>query len=235
MNQGTETGRGMGISVRGIGWFTKEGYGCVRSGQEQALAPGEGAASLPKKGIFSHPFKNFGRLDAVSKSVAYAVALALQDAGIEYSPLRKQSIGVVGTSREGSLRTDIEYFTDYLRSGRTLSRANLFIYTLPSSPLGEAAIHFGLRGPLLYAASVSGTLLPLLDLAARMLDADEAGCMLVGTAGEEEAAYVVLDRRSAARPSLCDIGEAKAALAQTASVPEMVRQCSLMSARKGVA
>jgi len=132
----------MTISVRGIGWLTKEGYGCVRSELRQAYELGEGAHTLVKRDIFSHPFKNFARLDAISRMTAYAVSLALQDGGIEYSPIRKQDIGIVGTSAEGSLRSDIEYFRDYLESGRTLSRGNLFIYTLPSSPLGEAAIHF---------------------------------------------------------------------------------------------
>jgi hypothetical protein len=234
MNQGRGT-RLMAISIHGIGWFTKEGYGCVRSGQREAFAAGEGAASFPKRQIFSHPFKNFGRLDAMSKSVAYAVALALQDAGIEYSPVLKHPIGIVGTSREGSLRTDVEYFKDYIRSGRTLSRANLFIYTLPSSPLGEAAIHFGFLGPLLYAASGSGTLQPILDLASGMIDSNEAGSMLVGTAGEVEAAYFVLGRHSAARPAVCDLAEARAVLAKPITVSEMVRQFSQMSARKGVA
>ena len=65
--------------------------------------------------------------------------------------------------QEGSLQSDLEYFRDYLEGGRTLSRGNLFIYTLPSSPLGEAAIHFGLLGPLLYAASEGNALTAVLD------------------------------------------------------------------------
>ncbi len=138
----------MSISVHGIGWLTKEGYGCIRSELRHAYEVGEGAHTLPKRDIFSHPFKNFGRLDTISKMTAYAVSLALQDAGIEYSPIGKQDIGIVGTNAEGSLRSDIEYFRDYLEGGRTLSRGNLFIYTLPSSPIGEAAIHFGFLGPV---------------------------------------------------------------------------------------
>jgi 3-oxoacyl-[acyl-carrier-protein] synthase II len=224
----------MTISVQGIGWVTKEGFGCVRSGRREIFDAGDGVSVLQKQGLFSHPFKNFGRLDAVSKSVSYAVALALRDAGIEYSSQRKQQIGIVGTNREGSLRTDMAYFQDYIRSGRTLSRANLFIYTLPSSPLGEAAIHFGLLGPVLYAASGRGSLYPLLDLASDMIQGDEASIMLAGAAEEEEAVFFVTGRHSAERP-LCSIQEAEMALSAAAAVPEIVRRFSLFSARKGLA
>ena len=93
----------MTIAVRGIGWLTKAGYGCIRSGLRHAYENSEGARSLPKRRIFSHPFKNFGRLDGISRMTAYAVALAMQDAGIEYSPEKKQDIGIIGTSSEGSL------------------------------------------------------------------------------------------------------------------------------------
>src|SRR5574337_775506 len=177
----------MTISVHGIGWLTKQGYGCISSGLRQDFASGEGPASLPKKGIFSHPFKNFGRLDALSKAAAYGVALALQDAGIEYSPVHKQDIGIIGTGRQGSLSADIEYFRDYIEGGRKLSRGNLFIYTLPSSPFGEAAIHFGLAGPLLYVADRGRSLLPLLAVAEETVLAREARFMIVGRAEEQEA------------------------------------------------
>jgi len=45
-------------------------------------------------------------------------------------------------------------FLDYVQAGRKLGRGSLFIYTLPSSPLAEAAIHFGLQGPVLYIGSI---------------------------------------------------------------------------------
>ncbi len=221
----------MTISVLGIGWFTKEGYGCIRSGQRQLVKGNESASVRSRKDIFSHPFKNFGRLDAVSKSVAYAVALAIRDAGMDYSPQHKRHIGIVGTSREGSLRTDLEYFHDYVQSGRKLSRANLFIYTLPSSPLGEAAIHFGFLGPLLYAASGDGSLLPILDMASGMIEGNEAEAMLAGAADEEEAVFLVL-RRAGATPTLCSVGQARAALAASSAIADMIRRFSPVSSRK---
>jgi 3-oxoacyl-[acyl-carrier-protein] synthase II len=190
----------MSVSVLGMGWLTREGFGCGRSGRRQSFAAVEDRGALLKKGIFPHPFRNFGRMDAVSKTTAYAVALALRDAGVEYAPDRKQDIGLIGTCGEGSLATDREYFRDYIDGGRTLSRGNLFIYTLPSSPLGESAIHFGLQGPLLYVATAGHSLQPLLELAASMVAAREAAMMIAGIAEEEEAVFFVLGAGEGAMP-----------------------------------
>ncbi len=222
----------MMVSVDGIGWVTRQGYGCIRSGLRQDFGPGEGPGSLPKKGIFSHPFKNFGRLDAVSKTAAYGVALALQDAGIEYSPVQKQDIGIVGTSREGSLRTDIEYFKDYLSSGRTLSRGNLFIYTLPSSPLGEAAIHFGLTGPLVYAAVGSYSLLPLLDMSEQIVLADEARLMIAGKAEQDEAIFIVIAKSATGQNGFCSLSEARAIVDADRDTAGMIGKF-LLAGKKG--
>lgn len=148
--------------------------------------------ALSRKEIFSYPFKNFGRLDNISKLTCYAVALALKDAGVKYSMDHKHDIGIICTNKSGSLKSDIHYFKDYLDSGRTLSRGNLFIYTLPSSPLGEAAIHFGLQGPLLYVTAADKPLQAALDTASEMILLDESPSMLVGTAEEDESVYFVL-------------------------------------------
>lgn len=224
----------MTISVRGIGWLAKEGYGCVRSGLQQAFEAGEGARTLPKRDIFSHPFKNFGRLDTISRMTAFGVSLALQDGGIEYFPGRKQDIGIVGTSSEGSLRSDIEYFRDYLESGRTLSRGNLFIYTLPSSPLGEAAIHFGFLGPLLYAAGEGPSLAPILDIAGEMILARDATLMLAGRAEPDEAAFFLLaaDNEQDAEV-VCGLSKARAIVEANPDIAGMIRQLSRRDTRKG--
>jgi 3-oxoacyl-(acyl-carrier-protein) synthase len=220
------------IFVRGIGWLTKEGYGCIRSGLRREFAPGETAHGLVKKNIFSHPFKNFGRLDLLSRMTAYAVSLALQDAGIEYLPGKKQDIGVFSTSAEGSLRADLEYFEDYVKSGRTLARGNLFIYTLPSSPAGESAIHFGLLGPLFYSAGKGGSLAPVLDSAVEALRAGEAPVMLAGGTEEHEALYFVLDGRAAPHGTWCDLADARAIVESTPGIGGMVEKFSLWEAGK---
>jgi 3-oxoacyl-(acyl-carrier-protein) synthase len=222
------------ISVRGIGWLTQEGYGCIRSELRHVYETGEGAHMLPKMDVFSHPFKNFGRLDAISKMTAYGVSLALQDSGIEYSPLRKQDIGIVGTNAGGSFASDTLYFKDYLAGGRTLSRGNLFIYTLPSSPFGEAAIHFGLLGPVAYVAKENHALTAVLDMAEEMILSNEAPAMLAGIAEANEAVFFVLARDPGwDRPVLCDLEEARACAETHPDLSGLIRKFIGMAARKG--
>lgn len=224
----------MTVSVRGIGWVTKTGYGSVRLGLHHQFEEGEGIHSLAKLGIFSHPFKNFGRLDWMSRMTVSAVALALQDAGIEYSIANKQDIGIIGTSCEGSLKSDIAYFKDFIENGRTLSRANLFIYTLPSSALGEAAIHFGLIGPLLYATGVDNSFAEFLDMAAGIVVAREASRMLVGKITEEEALYFVIDDKQE-DCALCRLIEARSIMESTHDISDILRQFSILMVKKGIA
>ena len=167
----------------------------------------EGIRTIPKGEIFPYPFRNFGRMDGISRMTACAIALALQDAGLGFSPGNKQDTGIAGTGPEGSLSSDLAYFRDYLENGRRLSRGNLFVYTLPSSPLGESAIYFGLTGPLLYVTGTDGSIARPLEVAAGIVRSGEAGRMLAGSAGEEEAVYFLLDGDDGGNPlfSLADI------------------------------
>lgn len=222
----------MTITIRGIGWVTSAGYGCIRSCVLHPFLQSESINAVPKQDIFSAPFKNFGRMDGISRMTAYGVALALRDADIEYASAKKQDIGIIGTSRDGSLQSDIDYFKDYIAGGRTLSRANLFIYTLPTSPLGEAAIHFGLMGPLLYASRKNQALLADLDLAAEMILNNETHTMLVGQAEEDASLYVVLqnDQRDNA---ICSLESARMIMQSEPKIDDMIRQFSLMREGKG--
>jgi 3-oxoacyl-(acyl-carrier-protein) synthase len=193
------------ISIKGIGWINKEEYGCVLRDISESYKD----KTLPKKRIFTVPFKNFGRFDNISKLTCAAIALALKDAGIEYSIDRKQNIGIISTNTSGSYQTDMFYFSDYLNSGRTLSRGNLFIYTLPSSPSGEAAIHFGLQGPLLYVAEPHNSIVTALETAAEMISFNEASTMLAGMAEESCAIYFVLKKgHNSALNELCNLDQA---------------------------
>jgi 3-oxoacyl-[acyl-carrier-protein] synthase II len=223
----------MNISVRGIGWLSGGEYGCIRLGHRQRYDAREGHDSLSKGDIFSYHFKNFGRLNGISRMTAYGVALALRDAGIEYSTAKKQDIGIIGTNAEGSLQADRAYFRDYVEGGRTLSRGNLFIYTLPSSPIGEAAIHFGLLGPLLYAAGQDASISTVLDSAAEMLLARETPVMLSGRGENDSALFFVLEGQAGQdRPIIGDLADIRSITETDPGVPEMVRQFSLLAARK---
>jgi 3-oxoacyl-[acyl-carrier-protein] synthase II len=226
-----DIGNGM-IAVRGIGWLTRDGYGSVGSGLEQTFEAGEGVVSLSRRGIVPTPYRNFGRLDPLSRSTIGAVALALGDAGLSCSPGDKQATGIVGTARDGSLAADVAFFRDYLENGRTLARGNLFIYTLPTSPLGEAAIQFGLTGPLLHVAGAAAPLDGALALAAEMVAGGEAPQMLAGEADAASALYLLIDR-AAAGGALCSLAEARAIAAKGDGVAAMAAQFSALLTRKG--
>jgi 3-oxoacyl-[acyl-carrier-protein] synthase II len=149
-------------------------------------------AQLLKDAIFAYPVKNLARFDEASRLTTLSVALALHDAGIAYAEGGKQDIGILGASQDGALASNLAYFRDYIEHGRKLARGNLFIYTLPTSPLAEAAIHFGLRGPLLYLRDSEKPEERLLAHAELMIQNKEAHTLLAVIYGSKKATcYVV--------------------------------------------
>jgi 3-oxoacyl-(acyl-carrier-protein) synthase len=217
------------IAITGIGWINGEEYGCILKKIRESYKDG----LLPKKKILPFSYKNFGRLDHVSRLTCAAVALALKDADIECSPERKHDAGIISTNASGSFDTDMLYFRDYLDSGRTLSRGNLFIYTLPSSPSGEAAIYFGLQGPLLYIAGKNNSAVNALRTAAEMVLDKEASVMLAGMAETDHAFYFVLKSEcNAGGDVLCSYNDAMKLLEKDLSVKDMVHEFQKL--RKGI-
>ncbi len=211
------------VSILGIGWISEMEYGCAGAKMRVRYGEGPSCGEIPKDELFLHPFRNFGRLDGVSRMTCCAAALALKDAGVEYSPDNKQDTGIIGTNRTGSLKGDVAYFRDYLDSGRKLARGNLFIYTLPSSPLGEAAIHFGLRGPLMYAADADSSPSFAIRTAADIIRCDEADAMLAGYAEENEAIYFLLSRTGISGGNLfLDIEQAAAVVDTSPDVRSII-------------
>lgn len=182
----------MNISIVAAGWVDLSGFGTLKSDIGHPFTTGETIYSAAKTAVFTRPIRNFGRLDRLSRITLATVALALKDAGIESSSASKVNIGIIGTNATGSLETDCDFFRDYLENGRKLGRANLFIYTLPSSPLGEASIHFGLKGPLLYTACSGNPLETMLSTSAGMIMSGETEMMLAGITSGDEGLYLLL-------------------------------------------
>ena len=205
------------ICISGIGWIFDGKYGCARTGHKR-----NAESDLPPSGeVFPYPFKNFGRLDPQSRVTCCAVGLALRDARIELSPNQKKAIGIVGTCSSGSLASDIKYFRDYIDSGRTLGRGHLFIYTLPSSPLAEAAVYFGCLGPLLYIDDRQDPFGTTVRTASEMIRASEAGTMVAGVTEEEGAAYFVLQKAKQPDPG-CHILPADQAMIGISTIGDVV-------------
>ncbi len=170
----------MSLEIIGTGWLSREAYGSEKLGRNIEYASRTELRKLGKEdGLFAYPVKNFGRLTEISQRVCYLTALALQDAGLEYAAGNKLNIGLLGTDEFGCEQANLDYFRDYVEGGRSMARANLFIYTLPSSPLAEAAIHFGLQGPLLYFRPQEQSIESLIAAAKRMIAEGQAEYMLV--------------------------------------------------------
>jgi len=180
------------MRVTGISWVlaVRHGTACLRrSGTHTDLR--ELSEILRADGTIDTPFQNFGRFDEDSRRVCLGVALALQDAGISFVNAEGRDVGLLVSSTDGATSSNVVYFRDYVKGGHKLGRGNLFIYTLPTSPAAEAAIHFGLTGPLLYVGRA--TLAPgaaLLDSVAIIRDglADVMLCVLL----EETVAVCVV-------------------------------------------
>lgn len=185
------------IVVAGIGWVTQERYGSVMQKLCKNYTDRISLHSqLRDESVFLEPVKNFGRFDEISKKTCSVTALALRDAGIQYSKEHKENIGLVGTSTAGSLFSNMNYFKDYIENGRTLSRGNLFTYTLPSSPLAEAAINCGCQGPLLYInfSSQQEQIPLLLRYAEGMIRRKEVPAILATQVDEKEGICFLLRR-----------------------------------------
>ena len=198
------------IKITGIGWITEKRYGRIinkdinqridhridqkinQAGQNYADFKAL-ASDFASNGLFAYPIKNFGRFDKVSKMVCAAVALTFNDAGIIYSESEQKETGIIGCGGAGCLQANLAYFKDYVENGRSLARGNLFIYTLPSTPLAEAAIHFGCSGPLLYVNFGQTGMLPLIEYAGDMIFRKEAPSMLAISADNSRVICMLLE------------------------------------------
>lgn len=119
--------------------------GNARVGAEDAAATSAEAGSLPR---------NFSRFGPAVRRAYFAVRRALAAAGLASEARR---IGLIATDRAGSERANWAYFADYVNSGRTLARGQMFAYTLPTAIAAECAIACRLTGPLLSVADADGS------------------------------------------------------------------------------
>ena len=180
----------MGIS--GAGWIDTKRYGMWRCGSGEDYESFKELRS-PEKELFTYPVKNFGRFDLPSKFACISVALALKDAGISCEQGCKMDMGLLGTNAVGAVNANTAYYTDFVDCGRTLGRGNLFIYTLPSSPLAEVSIHFGLQGPLLYVVNTQNDLMDLIQTCSLLVADGQARHMVLVKYTTEGSFCYVLD------------------------------------------
>ncbi|MDB4970041.1 MAG: 3-oxoacyl-[acyl-carrier-protein] synthase, partial [Myxococcales bacterium] len=102
------------------------------------------------------------RMDRLCGLALVACDGALLDAAL--SPAAAEWNGertaiVLGTAY-GCHATNEEYYKGVVRDGALGASPRLFAYTLPSSPVGEVSIHYGVRGP---ASTLAGGLASGID------------------------------------------------------------------------
>ncbi len=141
----------------GISWISGGACGSLRRGwRHQFEDPKNLYQLLESEGCFSVPLAKVRWLNTVSQRFCLAAGLALRDAYGTPEKLRSDldQTGVISLSRDGALQSNLEYFKDYVSSGRKLARGNLFVHTLPTSPLAETAITFGFKGPVFHLSAL---------------------------------------------------------------------------------
>lgn len=135
----------MTASITGIGWFGPVGPG---QGRKDVFRLHDGQIpAISRRSVFSKPFLHFGRMDLYSRLGVTAVALALRDADLEKWEERR-AFGLISSTLYGCLATDIDFYDTVRDRKGGFASPQLFAYTLPNTFVGEAAIRFGLTGPV---------------------------------------------------------------------------------------
>jgi len=178
--------------IKGQGWISQNKYGCKKQGWSKKYTDLKSLYRLLQPQVLRYPVDNFLRFDTVSKLATISIALALFDAKITYAQGKKQRISLIGSNPCGALEANLAYFNDFIANGRTLARGNLFIYTLPSSFLAEAAIHFGFTGPMLYLGFVKNNPAASLKYAQEMLKEGAVKTIILVNASSQGATAQLL-------------------------------------------
>lgn len=184
----------MSSSIASVGWVLP-----AAAGENDARTVRERPAAsrnelLEREGLTHASVKNFGRFPDSARDVCAACAIALRVSGLRPGRGGRLSIGMVGAGFERTLDVNREFFRDYVDSGRSAGRGNLFIYTLPTSPMAEASILFGMEGPLLYVEAADSPFAVMLEAAEDMRKAGQADSMAVLWQDRETTLCTLLGR-----------------------------------------
>ena len=175
--------------IRAASWFCADHCGVhapIGGSFEQRSPAFSTTAEIPA--LVGRPVKYYARMTPETRCCLFAASLALKHARWEADAVE---IGLLSAGSDGCLRANGEYFQDYVANGRTLGRGNLFIYTLPTSALGEVAIALSLTGPCMFIHEGDDPLASLWRIGGQIISDGEAGGML-GLWSDSEAAVCLL-------------------------------------------
>lgn len=153
------------------------------------LSSPEAAADVIGKSV-----RYFQRMPAEARYSLCAASLALNASTLTCAA---SDIGLLAGRFEGCQAADLSYYQDYLASGRTLARGNMFVYTLPTSMLGAISVVFELKGPSFYLQEDQQPVLGLVDQAEQLIADQQAKAMLVLWSDEQAAVCLAVAAGSA--------------------------------------
>jgi hypothetical protein len=142
------------------------------------------------------------------------------DAGLPFAQ-GKRRIGIIGSNQAGALDSNRKFFADYVNADRKSARSNLFVYTLPTTPLAEAALFCGFTGPVWHMVQPSGGAGRLLEEAGIFAVQDDIEAMLAVVSDSNEAACFVVQKT--AERELFPLAFVQARVKNATSVREIVR------------
>ena len=180
------------VIVSAASYLTPEGFGNDQQGArhwpEQEMKPsGMDLARVSWSSVCTSTCSRFGRMDLLSRLGLMAVELL----GINFEELpdeERNEVGVALLTPSGSISADIAFLQNISPS--------TFVYTLPSSVIGEVCIRHRLRGPVLCLTSNSVDGHSIIDEAAEYIRQKEAHAMIC----------LACEARSAAASEVLDLG-----------------------------
>lgn len=173
--------------ITGIGWITSTGL--WRGKDINAFAM---LNALPEAMIDSQlpdipldgSYPSCRRMDKYSRLGMTAIALALEDAGLD-AWTDKRIIGIITSTEYGCLNTDFDYFDTVLQDDGIGASPGLFSYTLPSSFMGDVAIRYGLTGSSFVIQEKSSSAQTCLKLALNAIACGDSDKMVCGVCHPE--------------------------------------------------
>lgn len=177
--------------IRAAAWFAPDDYGVLVPGARSWKKPSPPFSAIADiLALIDRPVKYYSRMTTEARLCLCAASIALRAVPISQS--KKPEIGLLGAG-EGFLQANQEYFRDYVASGRTMGRGNLFIYTLPTSALGEVAIALSLGGPCMFLQNDAHPLASLIKHAEQFVADGEADLMLALWSNSRAALCMAVD------------------------------------------
>ena len=141
--------------------------------------------------VLDKPYPGFGKLQIADKLAFSAVSLMLRTCTVT----KGQECGICIGNATGSLSTDFRYWESVIDG---FPSPSIFSATLPSSPVTDIAIYFGLKGPNRVIAGQNASGICALSEAMMILNRKKATTMLVISLNALEG----VDRHSRLVPAL---------------------------------